>query len=165
MSSQEFVFDPAAIQQIIRSGIPHCGELGIDVAEIGDKTFTLSLPYQERLIGNPETGVLHGGVITTLIDTVCGMAVYLALKKYVPIATLDLRIDYLRPATPKKTLFAQAECYKLTRRIAFVKSVAYNDDIDDPVASCAAAFMIDSSKTPPLNHVAKHAAGKTGEPT
>ncbi|SLN35387.1 PaaI family thioesterase [Oceanibacterium hippocampi] len=144
-------FDPARIEEIINRGIPHCGELGIHVERIGDGTCCLRLDYQERLVGDPASGVLHGGVITTLTDSVSGMSVYMALKKFVPIATLDLRIDYLRPSTPHEPLFAEAHCFKTTRQIAFVRGLAYNNDRDDPVASCAGTFMINSSDTPPLS--------------
>ena len=56
------------------------------------------MPYDAKLVGNPETGVLHGGAITALLDGASGAAVFAALVDIVPIATLDLRIDYLRPA-------------------------------------------------------------------
>lgn len=126
-------------------GIPHCRELGLQVMEVARERCQVLLPYQDKLVGNPETGVLAGGVITTVIDSVCGMAVQTALRKLVPIATLDLRIDYLRPATPGQDLIASATCYKLTRMIAFVRSIAHNGDPEDPVANCVATFMVNSS--------------------
>ena len=140
--------DPAAIQQIVRHAIPHCRELGVEVASVNDQRPILKLDWDERLVGHPDTGVLHGGVVTTLIDTACGMAVQVALMRTAAIATLDLRIDYLRPSTPHKPLHAEAFCYKLTRHIAFVRAKAWNDDPDDPVANCVTTFMIDSSAKP-----------------
>ena len=106
-------FDIKQIQNIIDTGIPHCGEIGVLVHEINAEGVTFSLPYQERFAGNPVDGVLHGGIITTLIDTAAGMCIYGRLQKYVPIATLDLRIDYLKPATPGEELFAYATCYRI----------------------------------------------------
>jgi uncharacterized protein (TIGR00369 family) len=138
------------IEIMVRQGIPHCRELGMSVVEAAPARTVLRLPYQERLVGDPATGVLHGGAITTLVDTVCGMAVNLALGKMVAIATLDLRIDYLRPATPGQDLHAAAECYKLTRHVAFVRGTAYNAAPEDPVAHCVGTFMISSSDKPPL---------------
>lgn len=150
--------DPAAIQQIVRHAIPHCRELGVEVASVEDGRPVLKLPWDERFVGHPDTGVLHGGVVTTLIDTACGMAVQVALMRTAAIATLDLRIDYLRPSTPRQELFAEAVCYKLTRHIAFVRAKAWNDDPDNPVANCVATFMIDSSDKPPVVRKRKDAS-------
>jgi uncharacterized protein (TIGR00369 family) len=122
--------------------IPHVRELGIEAVEATAGEGVMKLPYREDLIGNPDTGVLHGGVITTLIDTVCGFAVFCGLGEIRTIATLDLRIDYLKPATPGLDLYAYAHCYKSTRNIAFARAVAYHVDRDDPIAHTAATFMI-----------------------
>ena len=96
---------------------------------------------RERLVGNPETGVIHGGAVTTLIDTVCGLAVITAPDEPSRVATLDLRIDYLRPATPLRDLYARAEVYKLTRHVAFLRAEAYEDDPRDLVAAATGTFM------------------------
>ena len=102
----------------------------------------MRLPWQPHLVGNPETEVLHGGVVTTLIDSVCGMACLTALEKPQPIATLDLRIDYLRPATPRRDLFAAAQAYKVTRQVVFLRGTAYQDSPDDLVAAAVGTFML-----------------------
>jgi len=73
--------------------------------------------------------------------------VHTGLTEFKTIATLDLRIDYMRPAEPGKDLFAKAHCYKVTRSVAFVRAVAYDDNPDDPVAAAQAAFMLDSSSS------------------
>ena len=142
MASPEDKFDVSYVERIVREAIPHVRELGVEMVSIGEHGMTMRLAYQERLVGNPETGVVHGGVITTLIDTVCGMSVFTRLSKIVPIATLDLRIDYLKPATPGKDLLAEAECYKVTRNVAFVRGIAHHGDPGDPVANCAGTFMV-----------------------
>jgi acyl-coenzyme A thioesterase PaaI-like protein len=84
-------------------------------------------------------------VVTTLLDHASGQAVHAAMTEWTSIATLDLRIDYMRPAQPGRDVLARAHCYKLTRSVAFVRAVAYEDDPDDPVAAAQAAFMLDSS--------------------
>src|SRR3569833_2821949 len=85
---------------------------------------------------------LAGGVVTTLLDHVCGMAVWTALDRSTSIATLDLRIDYMRPAKPGLDLLARARCYKLTRSVAFVRAWAYGEGPDDAVAAAPAAFVL-----------------------
>jgi uncharacterized protein (TIGR00369 family) len=105
----------------------------------------LRIPYRADLVGEPDTGVLAGGVVTTLLDMACGWATVAALKIPTSIATLDLRIDYMRPAEPGRDILASAHCYKLTRSIAFVRALAYDQSPADPVAAAQAAFMLDSN--------------------
>jgi uncharacterized protein (TIGR00369 family) len=121
--------------------IPHVAELRMETVHAARGMAIMKLPYQERLVGNPETGVIHGGAVTTLIDTVCGLAVITAPDEPSRVATLDLRIDYLRPATPERDLYARAEVYKLTRHVAFLRAEAYEDDPRDLVAAATGTFM------------------------
>ncbi len=130
----------------IMTAMPHGREIGMRLISSKDGKSRLSVPYDARLVGDPETGILHGGVITALLDTACGSAVMSMPGKMTAIATLDLRIDYMRPATAGKTVFAQAECYRMTRSIGFTRAVAYHDDPDDPIASAAGAFMVERPK-------------------
>lgn len=144
MTSSDIASGPAAVERIIFQAIPHVRALGAEVVAFEKDKATIKLAYQDRLVGNPETGVLHGGVITTLLDTVCGMSVFAALPKIVPIATLDMRIDYLRPAMPRREVVARGHCYKLTRNVAFARGIAYHDDAEDPIANAVAAFIINT---------------------
>lgn len=128
-------------QQFMRL-VPHNLALGMELGDLGEARAELRLPYHERLIGNPETGVMHGGAISALIDACCGSAVFQALSRPMAIATLDLRIDYLKPATPGRDVIARAHCYKVTRHVAFVRGVAFHDDEADPIATTAATFML-----------------------
>lgn len=122
--------------------VPHNVALGIEVVELVDAGAAMRLPYDRRLIGNPDTGVLHGGALSALMDACCGAAVFMALPSPMPIATLDLRIDYLKPGTPGLAIVARAQCYKVTRSVAFVRGVAYHDDPEDPIAAGTASFML-----------------------
>jgi uncharacterized protein (TIGR00369 family) len=105
------------------------------------------LPYRPVFVGDVRTGVLHGGVVTAMLDESCGMAVQLALDGSRAIATLDLRIDYQKPATPGLDISAHAVCTRVTRSIAFVRATAYQDSEDDPVAAATACFMIGANRT------------------
>jgi uncharacterized protein (TIGR00369 family) len=106
-----------------------------------------SLPYRPVFVGDTETGVVHGGVVTAMLDESCGMAVQLALDGTQAIATLDLRIDYQKPATPGLVIKAHSLCYRVTRSIAFVRATAYQDSEDDPVATATACFMVGANRT------------------
>jgi uncharacterized protein (TIGR00369 family) len=106
-----------------------------------------SLPYRPVFVGDTGTGVLHGGVVTAMLDESCGMAVQLALDGRRAIATLDLRIDYQKPATPGLDIKAHSICYRVTRSIAFVRATAYQESEDDPVATATSCFMIGANRT------------------
>ena len=122
--------------------IPHNRALGMKVLEFRRAEVVFSLPYDEKLVGNPDTGVLHGGAITALLDACSGAAVFAALTDWLPIATLDLRIDYLRGGEPGRDIACRAHCYKLTRNVAFTRAVAYHDDEASPIATSAGTFML-----------------------
>jgi uncharacterized protein (TIGR00369 family) len=123
---------------------PHAQALGFEFVSSQKAWATLKLPFREDLVGDPDSGVIAGGAVTALLDHVCGHAVMMAINFMTPIATLDLRIDYMRAAEPGLGVFAEAHCYKVTRSIAFVRASAWDRDKDDPVATAQAAFMINS---------------------
>jgi uncharacterized protein (TIGR00369 family) len=137
-----------------RSTYGRASGLRIDRAERGEAWS--SLPYQSVFAGDTETGVIHGGVVTAMLDESCGMAVQLALDGTRSIATLDLRIDYQKPATPGLDIKAHSFCYRVTRSIAFVRSAAYQESEDDPVATATACFMIGANRTNMLTDERTH---------
>jgi uncharacterized protein (TIGR00369 family) len=133
----------AAIAQGVADYVPHNRALGMRFVEVKDGGVVVALPYDEKLVGNPLTRVIHGGAITTLMDATCGTAVYVKLREPVPIATLDLRIDYLKPATPDQAVHARAECFKITQNVAFVRCETYHPGADkDVVAVANGTFII-----------------------
>lgn len=123
--------------------IPHAQELGMVLQDIGDGMANISMPYDEKLIGDPETGVIHGGAVSALMDTCCGAAVMSHPSAPGGTATIDLRIDYMRAATPGQTITTKATCHHITRSVAFVRAVAMDDDTDRPVATAAGAFTVE----------------------
>ncbi|MDB6452302.1 PaaI family thioesterase [Falsirhodobacter sp. 20TX0035] len=122
--------------------IPHCAALGITVRDVGSGRATLALPYDRRLIGDPATGVIAGGAVSVLLDSASGAAVMAHPEAEGLTSTIDLRIDYLRAATPGQTILAQAECYHVTQHVAFVRAVTHDDDADRPVAVATGTFTI-----------------------
>lgn len=137
---QGFVFDPARASKLMtRHG--HGGWLGLTYHNHGPSWVELALPWREELVGVPETGVLASGPIISLMDNATSMSVWTMSKNFVPHATLDLRVDYMRAAQPGKTVIGRGECYKMTRTIAFIRGIAYDDDISDPVAHVTGTFM------------------------
>lgn len=137
---------------------PHAHHLGMRVVEIGAGFAVCRLPYREEIIGDPQRRVVFGGAITTLLDHASGIAVACSLEELVPVATIDLRVDYLRAATPDHDLYARADCHRVTRSVAFVRAVAYDRDPGDPFASCMGAFMLGANRSgAPMAHLLREA--------
>ena len=127
-------------------GLPYSNALGMQLLEMSDGHSAMQMPYRTELIGDPDTGVIHGGAVYALMDSCCGAAVMSHPAVSGVAATLDLRLDYMRPATPGQTVLAKAECYHVTRSIAFVRATATDDDTGRPVAAATGAFTIEGMK-------------------
>ncbi len=130
----------AEIAKRFTEAIPHSRALGMELTDIGDGEARIEMPYDPRFIGDPRSGVIHGGAVSALLDTCCGASVMSHPNAPAITATIDLRIDYLRPATPGQKIRAHATCYRVTRSVAFVRAVALDDDSDRPVATAAGTF-------------------------
>ena len=136
-------FDPLRFVELARR-VGHGKALGIEYRDSGPNWMELALPWREELVGVPETGVMASGVIVSLLDTAGGAAVWMKLGQFVPIVTLDLRIDYMRPALKGETVIARCECVKMTRQVAFIRGVAHGVDSERPIAHSASTFMLRS---------------------
>lgn len=130
----------------LAAGAAHTHALGFAFDGLEGDRVRISVPWREDLVGDPDTGVLAGGLVTTLLDHAGGLAVWVALDGFKPIATLDLRVDYMRPARPREALIAEARCYRLTPSVAFVRAWAYETDVADPVAAAQAVYVITSAR-------------------
>ena len=122
--------------------MPHSRKLGMQVEEIHGGRAVIKMPYDVSLIGDPITRVLHGGAVSALMDTASGAAVVSHPAAGISTATLGLRIDYMRPATPGQAITATAECYHITRTVAFVRAIACDTDKDRPGATATGTFTV-----------------------
>jgi len=123
------------------SALRHCQVLGLQVHSASQDGMTITLPYSPQIVGNPQTGVIHGGAITSLMDTACGMATLCVLPEFEVCPTLDLRIDYMHPAEPHKDVYGFAQCYRVTTDVIFTRGFAYQDDPQQPIAHVVGTFM------------------------
>lgn len=148
--------------ELMSSMIPHTVSLGVTVESVADGALTLRLPYQDCLVGDPETGALHGGVLSVLLDQAMGLSCIVSDEAAPSVTpTLDLRIDHLGVAPPGRDLFACGRVYRATRRIVFVEGSAWCESPDKPIARAMGSWVL----VAPVNLATflDNAPGGTGE--
>ncbi len=130
------------INQKFVSRTPQMQDTGmrVTIAERGRGAMTM--PARADWMGDPVRNVLHPGALTVLADSACGLAVMSSLPQPLPIATLDLRMDWLRPASPGHDIHCEARCERLTRSVAFVDAEVWQADRSQPIAKARATFML-----------------------
>lgn len=129
------------IVEMFARGIPHGRALGVEILDYGEGWASGRLPFREEFIGDPEAGLLQTSVGISLMDGMCGLSVFLCLPTRGWIATLDLRMEYLRPAVAGQALNASAECHRMTKSVAFSRGRLFQDDPERPTALCTATFI------------------------
>ncbi len=131
----------AKIAEYFIQRIPHVKDMGMQISRLDTGLAVVCVSQQSFMLGNTRHNLINGGVISSLVDTACGMAVCTLINESERIATLDLRIDNLRPAVGDLPLVAEAECYHMTPQIAFVKAVAYQDNRERLIANSMSTFI------------------------
>ena len=135
----------------VMTAVPWAQALGLQLTGMEKGRACARVPWREDLVGNPETGVIHGGVLTALLDNLCGVCINTVLTEPKSMATLDLRIDYMRPAEKGRDILAEAECYHVTRNVAFTHAWAYHETREEVIATAAGTFA--------LNDISRWASG------
>lgn len=137
---QPSAFDPARMFRAMER-FGHIAALGMRYADHGPDWASIRLPWQDTLVGDPSTGTVASGAIIALMDMTAGLSIWTCINGFRPMVTLDLRIDYLRAATPSADIIGTVQCTRVARDIAFVRGSAHDGDADDPVAHVAGSFM------------------------
>jgi uncharacterized protein (TIGR00369 family) len=133
-------FDPARFIKGM-SLLGHNALIGVGYHAHGPDWVELALPWNETLVGDATTGILASGPIFTLMDMATSLSIWIKSGQFRPQATLDMRVDYLRPAEPGKTVIGHGECYKLTKSIAFIRGEAHDGDPSRPLAHVAGTYI------------------------
>lgn len=120
----------------------HGGLLGLRYEGHGDNWIELAFDYDESLVGDRDTGILASGPVVSLCDSASGMAIMLTTKRFFQTVTIDLRVDYLRPARVGNRVYGHIECYRHTKNMAFVRGHAHDGDPDRQIANVTGTFMM-----------------------
>jgi uncharacterized protein (TIGR00369 family) len=115
--------------------------LRMKVEHLGPGTATLRVPYFDDLVGDPFRPALHGGVVSTLVDTVGGMAAFTAVRPGDRVATVDLRVDYLLPAAPAD-LIGEAKIVRIGNRVAVCDMLVHQGDPQRHVATGKGVYNV-----------------------
>lgn len=125
--------------------IPHSRECGMVIDRLDATGADAHLPYRPEWLGDTGRGLIHTGIIISLVDTVSGLAALAAIGRFEPVPTLDLRMDYLRPAKAGSALRCDAHCHRLSRSVAFVRGEVFQEGSDEAVAAVNATFMLSTA--------------------
>ncbi|WP_456385647.1 PaaI family thioesterase [Profundibacter sp.] len=122
-------------------------EMDIQVEKADPDSVLIRMPHNPDFCLDEEGTLLHGGVLTALLDSAFGLAIFLNVPDMQTMATLDLRVDYLRAAQSRADVMVSANCYRTTRHIAFSSGKIWFDaDNKEEVAHGAAAFALTRGK-------------------
>ncbi|HEV8253833.1 MAG TPA: PaaI family thioesterase [Vicinamibacteria bacterium] len=120
-------FSPEELLRIMEDHVPFNRLLGIRGESVSSGRGVLVLPVRPELIGDPRRPALHGGVLSSLIDTAGGVAAWSALGPEESVSTVDLRVDFLEPAGLGGPLRAEAELIRKGNRVCHVKVAVTQD--------------------------------------
>jgi uncharacterized protein (TIGR00369 family) len=119
---------PDVLKQVMEEMIPFNRYLGVRVSHAEKGRCRLEIPFREELIGDPLRPALHGGVLSALADAAGGGAVWTGIEDdRARVSTIDLRIDYLRPAR-LETIIAEATVVRLGNRVGVADVRLFHPD-------------------------------------
>ena len=132
----------AFVRRLMGETIPFNRVLGIQVLEIGQGRAVFAVPFRPELIGDPERPAIHGGVLSAVADAAGGCAVWTTIGENDRISTIDLRVDYLRPAKP--ALFhAVANVLRVGNRVGVANVVVFHPGSPgEPVAEAKGVYSV-----------------------
>ena len=136
-----------AVAARMATSTPQALALDFETVSMGVGRAAMRVPWREDLVEDTVSQALASGVITTLMDHCSGMAVAAVEEDRFPTATLDLRIDFMRPALARSAVEVEAHCYRSTETLAFVRASAWDIDPADPIATVQAAFVLNGPQS------------------
>lgn len=132
----------AFVRHLMTEGVPFNRVLGIEVVEVTKGRAVFAVPFRPELVGDPERPALHGGVISAVADACGGCAVWSMVDERDRVSTIDLRVDYLRPAR-LEVFHAIGTVLRVGNRVGVANVVVLHPDRpDEPVAEAKAVYSV-----------------------
>ena len=130
------------LKNYMTNKIPFHEFLRLEIEELKEGYARLKLPFRNEFVGDVRRPAIHGGIISTLIDVSGGAAVWTHFNTDDGIATIDIRVDFLRPG-PDNDLVSESEVVRVGNRVAVVSTTVYTSaDKDTVIAEGKAAYNI-----------------------
>lgn len=120
--------------------VPYARFLGLESRQDGD-VLTVTMPFADRLIGNPMLPALHGGATAALLELTAVGQVALTWPRLRLPRPINVTVAYLRSGRPVD-VHARARISKAGRRVAHVLAEAWQEDGAQPIASLTAHFLV-----------------------
>lgn len=139
-------FDPSFITQLVETAIPLHKFLGVELLELREGYAKIKIPFKEEVVGDFRKRQWHSGIIATLMNSVGGIAGISYLKfKGDKIATIDLRVDYLRSAKAE-ALIVEAEVLSFGDNILKTTLCAWQGEKEKLLAEGKSIYGITNEK-------------------
>ena len=130
------------ISYFFEQKIPFNRFLGMEVRQFDSGLVQLEVPARKEFVGNPSLPALHGGVISALLDTAGGGAVWSQVEDNEAVSTVDLRVDFLRPGR-QEPLVGQGKVVRLGNKVGVAELRAFHPGAEDkPVAAGMGVYNI-----------------------
>jgi uncharacterized protein (TIGR00369 family) len=120
--------------------LPYARFLGL-VSDRDVDRLTVTMPFADKLIGNPVLPALHGGSTAALLELTAVAQVALLYPRLELPRPINVTVTYLRSGRPQD-VHARAVISKAGRRVAHVQAEAWQDDEAQPIASLSAHFLV-----------------------
>ncbi len=127
--------------RLVLDAIPYARFLGMDVRETDDGGFLSVLPFDDMLIGNPMLPAIHGGVTGAFLENTAIVTLLWERDITTMPKTINITVEYLRSGRPRDT-FAAGSLTRQGRRVATVRTEAWQDDPAQPIAVATAHFLL-----------------------
>ena len=130
--------------------------MALEIEKVSSEGVRVRMPFNPDFCVDKDQTLLHGGILTALLDSVFGLANFVTIKGVSSMATLDLRVDYLRAARSRGDVIVSAHCFRKTRHIAFnAGNIWFDGHEDAEIARGTASFALTRGDTSLLEAMTK----------